>query len=193
MIIEEAVSGYQPLFQLVGLALDIVGFAVIAREWFVTMQWQRDQNTVDRANGFLTFKARGNEQFQAVEAAHVERVIEVTLRNFRSVPLDQTTLGYADLATLIGRFYGPAANFGDYLMRRSLRTFKVGAVLVIFGFIGQFLGSWPLGAAPAQMVQLPFWVTSAIIMSASFFASAIMIWPSNSAKKWDRELFGRTS
>jgi hypothetical protein len=161
--------------QVIGLTLDVFGFALIAREWLIAHAWQSDCNIVDRAAQFLGFEARSGEMFPDIRAEYERAVVAVFLKHLGSLPLDQKSLEPADLEVLVHKFGSGAVSVErEYTIDRRW-WFSLGFALVILGFLGQLVGS----CSEKMSVLLP---VGLIIVSAAV-AAALVLAPSGAPSR----------
>ena len=107
----------QGWISVIGLTLDIVGFLLIAYEWH---------------HMFLLYNAA---QRYAVKKAYDEASARAEGKPYE----DPNELDYS--------MWRPMQHFGRQQARYRAMFFYTGSVLVILGFVGQTLGSWPSGVA----------------------------------------------
>jgi len=105
----------QQWFSIIGLVLDVVGFLIIAKEWH---------------DSFL------HNVFIRQDA--VQRDYERTTAAAKDAPYNDPTEADASMWRNTQR-----ENILDN--RRRARLFFSGLALVVLGFLGQVIGSWPYG------------------------------------------------
>jgi len=145
----------QWVFQEGGLFFDIVGFCLIVWEWWASHREARRAIARNSLRNYLSSlrQEKEEEQRNAIlrrmkqEAYYVGRDRELVLQMTKWISeasADETEKwSIADRSLAAGTEVDAA-----FTHRRRIRWMAFGVALVVLGFVGQSIGSWPNGVRP---------------------------------------------
>lgn len=137
--------------QLFGLALDFVGFTLLALEWRKALLLQYDQAAVSAAEGLELFRARCaaagdlhlmTDSFKKYEQSVADNLISALSRTGVGVPLHPETLDVTSTTRLLEAFYGGQGRHELLSAWSREMLFRAGAALVLLGIFSQAIGTW---------------------------------------------------